>query len=191
MYAFDIVHVLYCYPLLPQVVNHDPCRGGAGHWNNLYRFKHLATGRYLAAETDSDTSFDPMRQKLRGASDQVFHLVLDNDAMEQFYTIFELVSTTVSRTDQMVPRNSYVRLRHMFTQTWVHATGIFIDKEEKPVMTKVGLAQKREDKEAFAIVPVPAQEVRDLDFANDAAKAIQKISKKMEQGQNMTPNERK
>ncbi|XP_064398624.1 inositol 1,4,5-trisphosphate receptor type 2-like isoform X2 [Halichondria panicea] len=174
-----------------EVVNHDACRGGAGHWNNLYRFKHLATGRYLAAETDTDTSFDPMRQKLRGASDQVFHLVLDTEAMEQFYTIFELVSTTVSRTDQMVPRNSYVRLRHMFTQTWVHATSIFIDKEEKPVMTKVGLAQRREDKEAFAIVPVPAQEVRDLDFANDAAKAIQKISKKMEQGQNMTPNERK
>ena len=173
-------------------MNHDPCRGGAGHWNNLYRFKHLATGRYLAAETDTDTSPDPMRQKLRGASDQVFHLVLDTEAMEPLYTIFELVSTTVSRTDQMVPRNSYVRLRHMVTQTWVHATSIFIDQDvEKPVMTKVGLAQKREDKEAFAIVPVPAQEVRDLDFANDAAKAIQKISKKMEQGQNMTPNERK
>ncbi len=42
-------------------------------------------------------------------------------------------------------------------------------------MTKVGLAQKREDEEAFAIVPVPANEVRDLDFADDAAKTIQKI----------------
>ncbi len=42
-------------------------------------------------------------------------------------------------------------------------------------MTKVDLAQRREDEEAFAIVPVPAQEVRDLDFANDTAKAIQKI----------------
>ncbi len=56
---------------------------------------------------------------------------------------------------------------------------------------KVGLAQCREDKEAFAIVPVPAQEVRDLDFANDSAKAIKKAADKMESGQTFTPSEKK
>ena len=61
-------------------------------------------GNYLAAEVDHDTTFDPMRHKLRGATDQVYHLIVDCDALESVHTIFELESTTIQRSDQMVPR---------------------------------------------------------------------------------------
>ncbi|KAL6457962.1 hypothetical protein MHYP_G00331920 [Metynnis hypsauchen] len=187
-----------------EVVQHDPCRGGAGYWNSLFRFKHLATGHYLAAEVNPDyeeeclesrSSLDSehelIRARARNPQDKVMYTLVSVPDGNDISSIFELDPTTLRGGDSLVPRNSYVRLRHLCTNTWVHSTNQPIDKEEeKPVMLRIGTSPLKEDKEAFAIVPVSPAEVRDLDFANDASKVLASIAGKLEKG-TITQNERR
>ncbi|XP_054879146.1 inositol 1,4,5-trisphosphate receptor type 1-like isoform X5 [Poeciliopsis prolifica] len=200
-----------------EVVHNDPCRGGAGYWNSLFRFKHLATGYYLAAEVGEvnpdfeeesaeqrssvvdftpfnfqlDADNEALRGRLRAPQEKIMHTLVPVPNGREVPSIFELDPTTLRGGDSMVPRNSYVRLRHLRTSTWVHSTNLPIDKEEeKPVMLRIGTSAVKEDKEAFAIVPVPPLEVRDLDFANDASQVLASIAGKLEKG-TITQNERR
>ncbi|XP_072419628.1 inositol 1,4,5-trisphosphate-gated calcium channel ITPR3 isoform X1 [Chiloscyllium punctatum] len=179
-----------------EVVHHDPCRGGAGHWNSLYRFKHLATGHYLAAEENSAYKGDASdsksvqgesrsltRSSKRKGGDNVRYKLVAVPHGNDIASLFEQDPTTLQKTDSFVPRNSFVRLRHLCTNTWIQSTNIPIDTdEERPIRLMLGTCPSKEDKEAFAIVSVPVSEIRDLDFANDASKILGIIVEKMEQG---------
>uniref|UniRef100_A0A8C3F4C5 Inositol 1,4,5-trisphosphate receptor n=1 Tax=Corvus moneduloides TaxID=1196302 RepID=A0A8C3F4C5_CORMO len=178
-----------------EVVHHDPCRGGAGHWNGLYRFKHLATGNYLAAEENpsykGDVAEDPLptaqggssRASRRNTGEKIKYRLVAVPHGNDIASLFELDPTTLQKTDSFVPRNSYVRLRHLCTNTWIQSTNVPIDiDEERPIRLMLGTCPTKEDKEAFAIVSVPVSEIRDLDFANDASSMLANVVEKMNEG---------
>uniref|UniRef100_A0A4W6FSD9 Inositol 1,4,5-trisphosphate receptor n=1 Tax=Lates calcarifer TaxID=8187 RepID=A0A4W6FSD9_LATCA len=169
-----------------EVVHHDPCRGGAGHWNSLYRFKHLATGNYLAAEENPGYKGDNMdgsRTNKRSHGERIKYKLVAVPHGNDIASLFELDPTTLQKTDSFVPRNSYVRLRHLCTNTWIQSTNVPIDiDEERPIRLMLGTCPTKEDKEAFAIVSVPVMEIRDLDFANDASAMLSTVVDQFNQG---------
>ncbi|CAF2948187.1 unnamed protein product [Rotaria sp. Silwood2] len=176
-----------------EVVQQDPCRGGIGHWSSLFRFKHLATGQYLAAEVDNDQTFDATRQKLRGTSSTPVFALIPIPHAYDISSLFELDATTITRNDDPVSWSSYVRLQHICTNTWVHSTNIKLDPDDDNVRFKIGCALMKEDREAFQIGHVSPNEVRDLDFANDAAQYLDTIVSKWDKFgiMNVQANERK
>ena len=49
-------------------------------------------------------------------------------------------------------------------------------------LNQVGAAPLREDREAFEMIPVDADEVRDLDFANDSSKFLKTLAERLANG---------
>lgn len=139
-----------------ELVKPEACRGGVCRWSSSFRLKHLASGCYLAAEIDTDPSEDAMRDKLRGSCDEPVYVLVATASPTNPSTIFEIEDTTINTGfDSLVPKSSYVRLKHSETGTWIHSTGIPIDRdEEKPIMWKLGTARIKEDREAFQLIPV-------------------------------------
>ncbi len=152
-----------------EIVKKDACRGGAAKWNNLYRFKHLASGNYLCIQQNETTK-----------NDQSSNLILGVTNAHINSSIFLLDETTIASKDSHIPPNSYIRLKNWESETWVHSSSIPIDTdEEKPIMWKLICSKLKEDKEAFQLIKVDTQEVRDLDFANDASKMLCVYSEKI------------
>lgn len=152
-----------------EVVHPDPCRASLARWNSLIRLKHLATERFLAADQDDDPTPDAMRDKLRQKGAPVYKLISIEFSYD-YATLFEFDSTTMNvNGDDYIPIQSNITLKHHPTSTYVHSTNIYIDKDKKKsCMSKVGCAQHKGLDEVFAVIPVSATEVRDLDFVYDA-----------------------
>uniref|UniRef100_A0A0N4X5W5 Inositol 1,4,5-trisphosphate receptor n=1 Tax=Haemonchus placei TaxID=6290 RepID=A0A0N4X5W5_HAEPC len=91
-----------------------------------------------------------------------------------------------------VPSKSYVRLQHEATNTWVHATSatekqnLYYSSKNEKGWVRVICENNRVDKETFALLPVHPNEVRDLDFANDACRALRNFIRHIKSGDPVT-----
>lgn len=186
-----------------QVVQPEPYRGGAANWIQRYRFKHLATDMYLSVEgvkrenRHHTSKSGPSGEALE--SDDIE----DDDEYDYYYLvpknserpeddptlIFVLDPCTLTKMEARIPQRTYVRLHHVMTKTWVHTTDptkkenlYYISKNEKG-WVKVVNENFKIDKETFALLPVSPDEVRDLDFANDACKALDNFISHIKHGQ--------
>eukprot|EP01135_Chromosphaera_perkinsii_P009083 Nk52_evm14s1607 gene=Nk52_evmTU14s1607 len=167
-----------------EVVADEPTRGGVAIWNGLFRLKHLASGAYLAAKEDTEEVSDPMREQLKGGKNIPVFFLSTTEERNDMNCFFEFDPTTVTGADEEIGKDSYIRLKHFLTNTWVHSTTIAVDVDsDKPIFSKLGIAKLREDREAFAIVPVAPSEIRDLDFANDASKFLKGAASKLRAGE--------
>ena len=95
--------------------------------------------------------------------------------------------------ESFIPQGVVVRLKSYLTRTWVRTSvDKFIDhKESKPSRLIIGTSKERDDREAFTLFPVSIEEVRDLDFVNDASEVLKEMVSKICKGAHPTANDRR
>lgn len=113
-------------------------RGGVARFNRLYRFKHIATGKYLAGAASessrkagtTETHSLPRSVSLsnllhNGAEeDQVsieLNTVDDCNSPSALFSVHVLNISPHENDDTMISIDNCIRLRHHQTQCWVHA----------------------------------------------------------------------
>ncbi|KAG7280852.1 hypothetical protein CRUP_010834 [Coryphaenoides rupestris] len=150
----------------------------------VVRLFHAEQEKFLTCdEYKSKNHVDGSRSTKRSLGERIKYKLVAVPHGNDIASLFELDPTTLQKTDSFVPRNSYVRLRHLCTNTWIQSTNVPIDYEEdRPIRLMLGTCPTKEDKEAFAIVSVPVMEIRDLDFANDASAMLATVVEQFNQG---------
>ncbi len=114
-------------------------RGGVARFNRLYRFKHIATGKYLAGSASesnkkpaptTETHSLPRSVSLSnllgtGSEDEQVNIDLitvdDCNSPNALFSVHVLNISPQENDDTMIAIDNCIRLRHHQTQCWVHA----------------------------------------------------------------------
>ncbi|KAG5678613.1 hypothetical protein PVAND_008274 [Polypedilum vanderplanki] len=142
--------------------------GSIGNWNSIYKFKHLYADRYLSVNPKID-----INTNMKGIS--------TTTDLCDLTSIFELHSpTSITDLDTLIPHKSYILLRNTETKLWLHASNSLLDhNNQQPCCYEIICSNMKDDKEAFAIIPVDIDEVYDFDFSNEACDLLTKVSKNL------------
>ncbi|XP_018652463.1 putative inositol 1,4,5-trisphosphate receptor [Schistosoma mansoni] len=124
-----------------EVIHSDCRRTGAGHWNSLFRLKHLITGLYLCPKiikinnkSGEQGAFSKQEQ-----DDGCIESFLTLSKEPTYETVFEMDSTShYKESDGFIPNNAFVRICHTASRMWIKASEILIDTDaDKPIMYKI------------------------------------------------------
>ncbi|CAG7731913.1 unnamed protein product [Allacma fusca] len=167
----------------------NPLRSGAGYWNSHYRFKHMATGKYMGIDISPFT--DPAICNKLTDEELCPTIIPVSVSPEDTVAEFRFYPTSAGIADP-VPESSFVRLRHALTGTWVSATKEWFDAHEvRPIKSKLVCKPTIKDTEVFQIIPVKPEEVRNLDFVNDVQKVLEDFHNKLRNGKVSSKDRRK